>query len=196
MKTSLALAAIAILASGCSTYSASRYSVSTDNAIALRYLNGKTVNVGAFSSTTPGQKELTCRGFRPIKTQEHEPFSEFVRRALLQELRFANSYSPSAPVTITGNLDTIDFFSIGEGETFNLNPAIAWSSSKSGSWNLALTIKSSNGKSMSVSEIYAYTSSLDPEAACNQTAQALMPAVQNLIGRVVSSPEFAALVSQ
>ena len=103
---------------------------------------------------------------------------EFVRKALLDELKIANSYSPSAPVTITGNLDAIDF------------------SSNSGNWNLALTVKASNGKSMSVSESYAYTSSFYGETACNQTAQAFMPAVQNLVGKVVRSPEFIALVSQ
>lgn len=198
MKNLLIFSVIAMLASGCgtTTYSANRYAISTDNAIALRSLNGKTLNVGAFSATTPGQKELKCRGFRAIKTQQYEPFSEFIRIALLQELKIANSYSPSSPVTITGNLDAIDFSSIGEGEVFNINPAVSWSSTKSGSWNLALTVRSSNGKSMSVSEVYAYTSSLDPEAACNQTAQALMPAVQDLIGKIVSSPDFAALVSQ
>lgn len=178
MKTPLTLAAVAILASGCSTYSATRYSISTDNVVALRSLNGKTLNVGAFSSTTPGQKEIMCRGVGPIKTPDGEPFAEFVRKAFLDELKIANAYSPSAPVTITGNLDAIDF------------------SSNSGNWNLALTVKTSNGKSMSVSESYAYTSSFYGETACNQTAQAFMPAVQNLVGKVVRSSEFIALVSQ
>jgi hypothetical protein len=178
MKKLLVLSAIAVLATGCSTYSANRYSISTDNVVALRSLNGKTVNVGAFSSSTPGQTEIMCRGVGPIKTPDGEPFAEFVRKAMLDELRIANTYSSSAPVTITGNLDAIDF------------------SSNSGNWNLALTIRSSNGKSMSVSESYGYTSSLYGETACNQTAQAFMPAVQDLVGKVVRSPEFVALVSQ
>lgn len=177
MKKLLLLSVVAVLVSGCSTYSASRYSIATDNVVALRSLNGKTLNVGAFSSATPGQKEIMCRGVGPIKTPDGEPFSEFVRKALLDELKMASAYSPSAAVTIAGNLDAIDF------------------SSHSGSWNLALTVKASNGKSMSVSESYAYTSSFYGETACNQTAQAFMPAVQNLVGKVVRSPEFAALVS-
>lgn len=178
MKKLLVLSVIAVLVSGCSTYSASRYSISTDNVVALRSLNGKTVNVGAFSASTPGQKEIMCRGVGPIKTPDGEPFAEFVRKAMLDELRIANIYSSSAPVTLTGNLDSIDF------------------SSNSGNWNLALTIRSSNGRSMSVSESYAYTSSFYGETACNQTAQAFMPAVQNLVGKIVRSPDFAALVSQ
>lgn len=97
---------------------------------------------------------------------------------MLDELKISTIYSANAPVTLTGNLDAIDF------------------SSASGSWNLALTLKSSNGKSISVAEQYAFTSSFYGETACNQTAQALMPAVQNLVGKAVRSPEFPALVSQ
>lgn len=163
---------------GCSTYSTSRYSVAADNVVALRALTGKSINVGAFTAAAPGQREIMCRGVGPIKTPDGEPFSEFVRKAMLDELRIASVYSTSAPVTLTGNLDSIDF------------------SSNSGNWNLALTVKSSNGKSMSVSENFSYTTSFYGETACNQTAQALMPAVQNLVGKVVRSQEFASLVVQ
>jgi hypothetical protein len=163
--------------SGCSTYSADRYSVSADNVVALRTLGGQTVNIGAFSASSPGQKEISCRAVGPIKTPDGEPFSEFIKKALLDELRIANVYSETAPITITGNLDAIDF------------------SSTSGTWNLTLTVNSSNGKSMSVSEAYDYTSSFVGETACNQTAQAFVPAVQNLVGKVVRSPEFAELIA-
>jgi len=178
MKKLFVLSAITVLASGCSTYSATRYSISADNVVALRSLNGKILNVGAFSASTPGQTEIMCRGVGPIKTPDGEPFSEFVRKAMLDEFKIANIYSSSAPVTITGNLDAIDF------------------SSNSGNWNLSLTVRSSNGKSLSVSESYGYTSSFYGETACNQTAQAFMPAVQNLVGKIVRSPEFVAIVSQ
>lgn len=175
---SLVIISFAALASGCSTYSATRYSINTDNVVALRTLNGKTVNVGAFAATKPGENEIMCRGVGPIKTPDGEAFSEFVHKALLDELKIANVYSTKAPVTLTGNLDAIDF------------------SSASGGWNLALTVKSSNGKSMSVSESYLFTTSFYGETACNQTAQAFMPAVQNLVGKVVRSPEFPMLVTQ
>lgn len=173
MKVALSVIVIAGLAAGCSTYSAARYSIAPDNVVALRSLNGKLVNVGAFSATTPGQKEISCRGVGPIKTPDGELFSEFVRKALLDELRIANAFAASAPVTLTGNLDSIDF------------------SSNSGNWNLSLTVRSSNGKSITVAENYAYTSNFYGETACNQTAQAFMPAVQNLVGKVVRSQNLA-----
>lgn len=177
MKAAFLIACAATVISGCSTYSASRYSISTDNVMALRTHNGKAVNIGAFGATEPGKSEIMCRGVGPIKTPDGEPFAEFVRKALVDELRMANAFSAGAPVTLTGNLDAIDF------------------SSNSGSWNLSLTVKSSNGRSMSATEAYAYTSSFYGETACNQTAQALMPAVQNLVGKVVRSPEFGSLIT-
>lgn len=180
MKVALYLvaAALTILSTGCSTYAANRYAINTDNVVAMRALNGKLVNVGSFSAKEPGLKEIMCRSVGPIKTPDGEPFSEFVRKALLDEIKIANIYSSNAPITLTGSLDTVDF------------------SSASGGWNLALTVKSSNGKSLSVSENYQFTSSLYGETACNQTAQAFMPAVQNLVGKVVRSQEFLALVAQ
>ena len=163
--------------SGCSTYSTIRYSIAPDNVVALRSLDGKVVNVASFSATNPDQKEIMCRGVGPIKTPDNETFAEFIRKALLDELRMANVFSAAAPVTLTGNLNSIDF------------------SSMNGTWNLSLTVNSSNGKSMFVSESYPYTSSYYGETACNQTAQALMPAVQNLVGQIVRSTEFGSLIT-
>ena len=128
MKNLFFFLAGTILASGCVTYPATRYSISADNIVALRSLNGKIINVGAFSATIPGQKEILCPGGAgSVITQDGEPFAEFIRKALLDELKMANVYSPSAPVTITGNLDAINFYTA------------------SGYWKLDLTIKSSNG---------------------------------------------------
>lgn len=177
MKNLLILSIITLLTSGCSNMAVNRYLVSTDNVIALRSMNGNALNIGVFTATTPEQKDIWCRGGAPIKTPDGEPFSEYIRKAFLDEMKIANAYSPTAPVTLTGNLDAIDF------------------SSTNGNWSLALTVNTSNGKSMTVAESYAYSPSFIGETACNQTAQAFMPAVQNLVGKVVRSPEFAALVS-
>jgi hypothetical protein len=173
-----AVTSATLFISGCSTYSASRYSVSADNVVALRQLSGKTINVGTFSSTVSGQKEIMCRGVGPIKTPDGEPFSDFVRKAFVDELKIASIYSANAPVTLTGNLDAIEF------------------SSTNGNWGLTLSIRNANGKSMTVREDYPFTSSFVGETACNQTAQAFMPAVQNLVGKIVRSSEFGQLVSQ
>ena len=163
--------------SGCSTYAADRYSISVDNVTRLKTLNGTKINVGKFGSAKPSKSEIMCRGVGPIKTPDGQSFENFIRKALVDELKIAEVYSSTAPVTITGNLDAIDF------------------SSASGNWNLTLTMKSSNGKSFVVAESYSFKTSYYGETACNQTAQALMPAVQNLIGKVVNNKEFNTLIN-
>src|SRR5690625_5667420 len=119
-----------------------------DNVVALRSLNGQTINVGEFSASAPDKRSIICLAVLPIKQPECEPFYEYIRKAFLDELRMAEVYSDAAPVTITGNLNSIDF------------------SSGNGTWNLSLTVNSSNGNSMSVSEEFSYTTSFYGETAC------------------------------
>jgi hypothetical protein len=82
-----------------------------------------------------------------------------------------------APVTLTGNLDKLDF------------------SSTSGKWTIDLTLTSSNGRTLTVNEVYDYESSFVGEKACALIAQAFTPAVQTLIGKVFRHPEFTDLLS-
>lgn len=175
---------VALLAlGGCSTYSADRYAISADNVVALRSLEGKDLQVGEFTSSIKGKdgvelKEIMCRGVGPIKTPDGESFAQYIKKALIDEMKIAEVYSASAPIVISGNLEAIDF------------------SSNSGYWQVAFTLRSSNGKSISMDEKYPYQTSFYGETACNQTAQAFMPAVQNLVGKAVRSPDFAALVAK
>jgi hypothetical protein len=64
-----------------------------------------------------------------------------------------------------------------------------------GSWDIGLKVNSSNGKSVSVSEHYEFNSGFIADTACKQTAEAYLPAVQNLIGKLVKAPEFKSLVT-
>ena len=177
MLQKIVLAIMVITVSGCSTYAVNRYSVSTDNVISLRALNGAKINIGEFTSSEPSKTEIMCRGVGPIKTPDGQTFENFIKKALTDELKIAEIYSTSSPLTLSGNLDAIAF------------------SSNSGNWELGLTVKSTNGASISVTENYSYTTSFFGETACNQTAQALVPAVQNLIGKVVRNQEFNSLVN-
>jgi hypothetical protein len=168
---------LAIFISGCSTYAADRYSISVDNMTALKTLTGEKLNVGEFTASKPGLTEIMCRGVGPIKTPDGETFENYIREAFIDELKLAELYSDSSPITLTGNVDNIDF------------------SSSSGTWNIAATIKSSNGKVLSISENYSYKTSFYGETACNQTAQALMPAVQDLITKIIMHQDFPLLIT-
>jgi hypothetical protein len=169
------LSALATL-TGCSTYAAARYSISADNVATLRSFRGQQIGVGPFTAVGTPKSEITCRAVGPIKTPDGETFEQFVRKALIDEMTIAEVYAPAAPVTLTGRLDRIDF-----------------SSTTDAAWDIAVAIMSSNGKSLSVTERYPFKSSYVAETACNQAAQALMPAVQNLVGKIVHHPEFPAL---
>jgi hypothetical protein len=105
----------------------------------------------------------------PLKTPDGETFEEFVRKALVDELKIAELYAAAAPVVLTGRLDAIDFQSGADA-----------------TWRIKVTLSASNGKSLS--------SSYYGETACNQTAHALMPAVQNVVSKVVRHPDFPSLM--
>jgi len=137
-----------------------------------------TRNRGEPAILKPGRSEITCRAVGPIKTPDGEPFEEFIRRAFIADMSIAEVYSTAAPVTLTGRLDAIDFSS---GMT-------------DAAWDIAMTLSSSNGKSLSTDNHYSFSGNFVGEVACNQTAQALMPAVQDLIGKIIAHPDFADLL--
>ena len=164
------------LLTGCSSYAVSRYGASVTNVTALKNASSAPVNVGKFTATGESKKEITCRAVGPIKTPDERPFEEYVRKALIDELQLAGIYAESAPVGLTGNLDQIDF------------------DSSAGKWTMALTVKSSNGKALTVANAHEYDTSFIGEKGCALTAQAFAPAVQTLIGKLVHHPEFAGLL--
>lgn len=176
-----------LVTSACSSYTIPRYGLSAENVMGLRKL-GQKVNVGRFSASTPGKTEIGCRAAGPVKTPDERPFEDYIRRALIDELKVAEMLSASAPVTLTGNLDKIDF------------------NSMKGEWMMDQTFTSSNGRSLTVSSIYGFRTgpafvfhqiggqAAADERACAETAQAFPAAVQVLIGKLVHHPEFGDLL--
>ena len=166
--------AAAIAVTGCSTYATAPYSSDAETVVYLRDANIDPVGLGPFGGA--GDKtSINCRAVGPIEAPEGEGFAQFVRDAVADELRLAGKYDSDSDVVINGELQEIDFSSV------------------SGRWDIHLLLLSTNGEQMEVSETYDYSTSYFGETACNQTAQALMPAVQNLVSKAVRSPEFAAM---
>jgi len=115
------------------------------NVVAMKTTVVNGVGVGQFTQApipNESPNQIMCRAVGPIKTPDGESFAEFVKAGFISELKIADVYAPAAPVQLTGQLENIGF------------------SSMSGTWNLGLTVKSSNGRSMSVAEAYSYTSSV------------------------------------
>jgi hypothetical protein len=183
----IALVLMALGCGACSSFTIPRYGLSAENVLSLKKISRK-VNVGAFTATPPGRTEIGCRSRGPVKTPDERPFEDYVRRALIDELKVAEVLAESGPLTLTGNLAKLDF------------------NSMKGEWTMDMIVTSSNGRSLTLSSVYDYKTgsgftyerfggqaSAD-ERACSETAQAFPRAVQVLIGKLVHHPEFAALL--
>ena len=107
--------------------------------------------------------------------------AQFVEKAFNDELKLANIYSDNG-VSLIGSLTEINFSSGHKGLL-----ASGWR-------DLSLSLSSDNGKSMRVANRHEFQSSLDRYVACDRTAQALTPAVQDLIKKAVTDPQFGALL--
>jgi len=174
----IALAALCAL-SACATPTTPRYSVGTDNVLALKGLNATGVYVGEF--TEPAKDDVKCRGIGTMRLQDGATHAQYLRNALADELKVAGAYANQpARVTITGALLEVDSSS-GLG-------------SNNGRWSMTLRLQSSNGASLTTSSDYNFRAGFAATAACNNVAQAFVPAVQDIIGKAVASPDFAALV--
>jgi hypothetical protein len=101
----------------------------------------------------------------------------FIKKALEDELKMAGIYNPSTPtVTLSGNINKVSFSSI--------------KGFFQGEWILDVTINSSNGKSVSATEVYDFDSAYLGDRGCQKTAEALVPAVQNVLQKIVNAPGF------
>ncbi|MGC2166275.1 MAG: hypothetical protein WA632_09705 [Gallionella sp.] len=177
MKSLLLSLTMLVLLSGCQAYSTGRYEPSADNVGKLHSFTGKTLSVGKFSSTSSVISQVSCNYLFPIKTPDGDHFSDFIRKAIIDELMASNMYSSSSGLSINGNVEDIEF------------------SSSEGFWKLSVRVNFSNGKSVEVAENYTFRGNPNAEGAiCSESAQQLIPAVQNLIGKIIRSPEFGNFV--
>ncbi len=179
MKLSLAVLFAAVALGGCSTYTTPRYAISADTNVALKSMGASNIAVGTI--TDPASFSAACRAAGPLSPPDGMSHAAYIKKALEDELKVAGVYASGTPrVTLSGVVTKLEFSS-ARGLT-------------GGSWDVNLTLTSSNGKSMNAVEHYEFDSGYSAETACRQTSEAFMPAVQDLIGKIVKSPEFKTLV--
>ena len=180
MTRIIALIGIALLSAGCMTITPGRYSILVDNHQALKKYAGSQVRIAAM--LTPVNYRASCRLITgKILGPDGMSIAQFVEKAFNDELKLANIYSDNG-VSLIGSLTEINFSS-GHGGLL-----------ASGWWDLSLTLNSGNGKSMRVANRYEFESGLDRNVACDRTARALTPAVQDLIKKAVTDPQFGTLL--
>ena len=176
MKKIAVITSVLLLA-GCSTMQPPRYAVSVDNIQALKEYETKLHVLGLEQSA---QYDPNCRAMGPIEPADGLAIPDFVSKAFNDELKMAGLHS-DAGVTLSGDISKIEFSSVS-----NLT---------NGYWDIELKLVSSNGKNLTVNSKYKFKSGFDAITACNATADALTPAVQDLIKAVVTHPEFKSLIT-
>lgn len=166
------------LLTGCTTFIVPRYHPAPNNTRELQSLGGAHVKVDRFLLSH--RFDASCRGSN-IEAPVNMTFESYIQNALTDELKSAGLYDEDKPtVTLNGSIDPMRF-----------------SSSKSvtsGEWLIGLTLTSSNGRTMSVTEHFEFTSGFEGTTACNRTADAFVGAIENLMGKVIRDRAFPGLI--
>ena len=180
MKTKLLMALPLVLAlSACETYTTARYSINADTNVALKKIGAANIGVGSF--TGPASFDTACRAVGPLAPPDGMTHTEYLKKAFEDELKVAGVHGATNPrIVLSGSVNSLSFSS-SRGLT-------------GGSWDIDLTLSSSNGKKLTASEHYEFESGFAGFTACKHTAEAYLPAVQNLIKKIVGMPEFKGMV--
>ena len=177
----LLVVSITAFATGCSTTNSIPYKASTGNIIAIQQTlesQGKKVTIGSVTMAPGVEESPTCRLMGPIKVAPGKSLAQYIKDAFVEELFMAKAYAPNAESEINATIDNIKFSSV--------SPA---------SWDIAMSVSSSNSPGYSVSVNYGFDTSWDAYSACKNVADAFGPAVQALLGKVVTHPQFSTLAN-
>lgn len=170
---------LCVVITGCSTMTPARYAVSVDANQKLKTMPSARVHLSELAP--PADEDSNCRLMGPIKAGDGLTITQFIHNAFNDEFKFADIYDQDG-IKLEGEVTEIEFSSI-DGLT-------------NGHWILGLKLRSSNGKQMSSRVDYKFKSGFDAITACNQTAQALGAAVQDLVLETVSDAGFIMLLDQ
>jgi hypothetical protein len=166
--------------SGCSM-AVARYSPSTDAQIALRDAKEKSaasVSVGDFQISgisLTNNSRVSCRSALIVPPADKKTFTNYIRSALIDELRISRLYDENSKVVVSGNLSQLQV-----------------SSSGTSSWKLTVVFSVGDVDKVSFTSNvdHEYVSSFDANSACQSAIQAFPVAVQRLISDFVQSKEF------
>ncbi len=171
----LAALACVMLLPACA-FNINTYGASVENVEAIKRQNLPPVALGKFTATKPGISVITCRGTGPVTTPGKISFESYIEGALRDELKLASIYDANSKLVLSGNMDLVDFSS-------NLGVA---------RWMLTLALSSGNVSYTTATE-HPFSVNYFGDKACQQVAQAFVPAVQQLIRDVTADPRFKTL---
>lgn len=170
----------ALLITGCASYPVPQYSASAENVRQLQTVQVGAVSLGEFSTAAFA---AGCRGLDNIVTASGQPIGAYVQAALREELVSAGvKVALGAPVTLFGRVSPVEFSSAADGST------------AAGRWRIGLDLTSSNGRSARADVTHEFPTVFHGQIGCQMVANALVPAVQKLLGQMFRSPEFPPLL--
>lgn len=171
----ISLTAVVTVFSGCGV-KVETYNASADNVNMLRHFNKK-IDLQDFT-TSVNSSSIMCRMANRVVTPNGETFVSYIEKALEEELKMAGLYDESSAIKLTGHLN-----------------AISANSSFGANWSFNFTVKSNNGKSITVNTVSEYTTSFAAYYACEHNMpKAFKPAVQTLIKDILNHPDFESLL--
>lgn len=175
----LAVFGVAGMLSACG-YNINPYGASVQNVETIKTLRIAPVAVERFTTFEPELSSIACRAAGPVRTPNEQSFEKIIENALTDELKLAGAYDPKSQVVIKGYLEYI---------TFNSNVG-------AGKWIMKVKVSSkANPQGFVVESQHEFSTNWIADKACQQVAQAFGPAVQDLIGKIVSHPQFKLLAS-
>lgn len=163
-----------IFLSACESFTADRYVVNSSNQASLKSIGtSQKFSVGDFTPTSEEAMSVGCRLAGPIQVAGASDHAEYIQRAFQDELNSSSLYRQSASKVFTAEISKIYVSTVA--------PA---------SWDISGTFYLNNRRLKSVSVSYPYKTSFSAMGACNNAAENFPYAVEEFIGRLVSSPEF------
>ncbi len=124
-----------------------------------------------------------CRAAGKITPPDRATFESYIQQALADEIKRAGLVDEKAPkVILMGEVKNLVFTSTS---TFS----DAW-------WIMKIKVTSSNGKTLETAEKYDFATSFGAYKACQEAADAYVPAVKKLVAKMVGSPDFTPLLAQ
>jgi len=170
---------LALLLPACTTFTPQRYVPWASNQQLLSRLPPALVHVGKI--TSPFELSDLCRLAGVVAPPDEMTVERYIEGALQDELKLAGRHATvDQGVSLTAVMQEMAFSSMD----LLLH----------GWWHLTLRVRSSNGRSLYVETAYEFNSGFSAPVACKQTAEALLPAVQDLLRNMLQSAEFASLL--
>ena len=121
---------------------------------------------------------------------------QFVQDSFNDAFKFAGVYSDDPDAVQLSATLTEGQFSTFKGDS-NENSSLTSGWWDNGWWVFAVTLSNpANGRQVTTISRYDFTSAVRFRAACQNTSQALTPAVQRLINDVVRDPGFGPLIAR